>query len=87
MVLEVLLGSISGRYFIDASGNDLQDTGLPLPVLAGAAHHLIGQVTTEGRLLSEAIGAGALDHLAPEDRARAQRLATQSLRDIRAPRP
>lgn len=47
-----------------------------------AAHVLISQATSEGRLLSEAIGAGALDHLAPEDRARAQRLATQSLRGL-----
>ncbi|MCB5199386.1 methyltransferase domain-containing protein [Loktanella sp. TSTF-M6] len=45
-----------------------------------AAHHLLQQVTTEGRLLSELIGAGALDHLEPQDRARAQRLATDTLR-------
>ncbi|RYH03920.1 16S rRNA methyltransferase [Salipiger sp. IMCC34102] len=47
-----------------------------------AAHHLLQQVTTEGRLLSELIGGGALDHLAPADRARAQRLATDTLRMI-----
>ena len=45
-----------------------------------AAHYLINQVTMEGRLLSELIGAGALDHLPPEDRARAQRLAITVLR-------
>ena len=45
-----------------------------------AAHHLLQQVTEEGRLLSELIGGGALDHLAPEDRARAQRLAVEALR-------
>ena len=45
-----------------------------------AAHHLMQQVTEEGRLLSELLGGGALDHLAPEDRARAQRLATEGLR-------
>ncbi len=45
-----------------------------------AAHYLIDQVTQEGRLLSELIGAGALEHLPPEDRARAQRLAVTVLR-------
>jgi 16S rRNA (cytosine967-C5)-methyltransferase len=45
-----------------------------------AALHLVNQVTAEGRLLSELIGQGALDHLAPADRARAQRLATETLR-------
>jgi 16S rRNA (cytosine967-C5)-methyltransferase len=45
-----------------------------------AAHHLLQQVIEEGRLLSELLGGGALEHLAPEDRARAQRLATDALR-------
>ena len=44
------------------------------------AHYILQQVTTEERLMSEVIGAGALDDLAPEDRARAQRLATDALR-------
>lgn len=47
-----------------------------------AALYLIGQVTGEGRLLSELIGQGALDRLDPADRARAQRLAVQTLRGI-----
>lgn len=47
-----------------------------------AAHHLLQQVTSEGRLLSELIGAGALDHLDAADRARAQRLATDALRGL-----
>ena len=47
-----------------------------------AAHHLLMQVTDAHRLLSEAIGAGALDPLAPPDRARAQRLATETLRGL-----
>ena len=47
-----------------------------------AAHHLLQQVTTEGRLLSELLGAGALDHLPVDDRARAQRLATDTLRGL-----
>lgn len=45
-----------------------------------AALYLIGQVTGEGRLLSELIGQGALDRLDPADRARAQRLAVETLR-------
>lgn len=47
-----------------------------------AAHNLLQQVTTEGRLMSEALGAGALDDLAPDDRARAQRLANGTLRGL-----
>ncbi len=45
-----------------------------------AAHHLLQQVIEEGRLLSELLAGGALDHLPPEDRARAQRLAVETLR-------
>jgi 16S rRNA (cytosine967-C5)-methyltransferase len=47
-----------------------------------AALYLIGQVTAEGRLLSELVGQGALDHLDPAGRARAQRLALQTFRGI-----
>ncbi len=47
-----------------------------------AALHLLDQVTGEGRLLSELIGQGVLDRLDPADRARAQRLAVQTLRGI-----
>lgn len=47
-----------------------------------AAHHLLQGVTGEGKLLSEMIGAGALERLDPADRARAQRLATDALRGL-----
>jgi len=47
-----------------------------------AAHHLLEQIIGEGRLMAELIGGGALDHLAPDDRARAQRLATDALRGL-----
>lgn len=47
-----------------------------------AALKLIEQVTGSGKLLPELIGAGALDALAPEDRARAQRLALSTLRGL-----
>ncbi|WPY93828.1 RsmB/NOP family class I SAM-dependent RNA methyltransferase [Limimaricola variabilis] len=47
-----------------------------------AALHLIGQATGSQRLLSESIAAGALERLSPPDRARAQRLATQALRQL-----
>ena len=47
-----------------------------------AAHHLLQQITGEGRLMSELIGGGALERLDPADRARAQRLATETLRGL-----
>lgn len=47
-----------------------------------SAVYLLTQITTEGRLMSELIGSGALDRLPPEERARAQRLATETLRGI-----
>lgn len=47
-----------------------------------AALHLIDEITGNGKLLSELVGAGALQHLAPEDRARAQRLALETLRGM-----
>jgi 16S rRNA (cytosine967-C5)-methyltransferase len=43
---------------------------------------LLTAIIDEGRLLSELIGAGALDHLTVEDRARAQRLALETLRGL-----
>ncbi len=43
---------------------------------------LDGILGDEPRLMSEMLAAGALDKLAPEDRARAQRLATQTLRGL-----
>ncbi|MGB0912563.1 MAG: transcription antitermination factor NusB, partial [Phaeobacter italicus] len=46
------------------------------------AIYLLDQVLGEGRLLSECYAAGALDKLAPEDRARAQRLAADTLRNL-----
>lgn len=55
----------------------MSKTGLPP---RRAAHHLLEEITGEGRLMSELIGGGALDHLPNEDRARAQRLATDALR-------
>ncbi|NBD30157.1 MAG: methyltransferase domain-containing protein [Alphaproteobacteria bacterium] len=47
-----------------------------------AALHLLDQVTGDRRLLSELLADGALTHLDPEDRARAQRLATETLRGL-----
>ena len=57
----------------------MSQTGLPA---RRSAHHLLMQITTEGRLMAELIGAGALDDLAAPDRARAQRLATDALRGL-----
>ncbi len=47
-----------------------------------SAVYLLDQVMEKGRLMSEVIGGGALQKLAPEDRARAQRLATETLRNL-----
>jgi 16S rRNA (cytosine967-C5)-methyltransferase len=47
-----------------------------------SAIHLLDQVLGEGKLLSECIAGGALDRLAAPDRARAQRLATETLRGL-----
>ena len=57
----------------------MNQTGLPA---RRAAHAMLQQITTEGRLMSEVIGSGLLDRLDPDDRARAQRLATRALRAI-----
>lgn len=57
----------------------MTQTGLPA---RRAAHHLMMQITTEGRLMAELVGGGALDHLEPDDRARAQRLANDALRGL-----
>jgi 16S rRNA (cytosine967-C5)-methyltransferase len=57
----------------------MTQTGLPP---RRAAHFLMEQIIEEGRLMPELIGGGALEHLTPEDRARAQRLATDTLRGI-----
>jgi len=47
-----------------------------------AAIYLLDQVLGEGRLLTELVQSGALEHLTPPDRARAQRLATETLRGL-----
>jgi len=47
-----------------------------------SAIYLLDQVLGEGRLLPECLSAGALDKLPPDDRARAQRLATETLRGL-----
>lgn len=47
-----------------------------------AAIYLLDQVLGEGRLLTELVQGGALEHLTPPDRARAQRLASETLRGL-----
>jgi len=54
----------------------------PAPSARRSAVHLLDQVLGEGRLMSDLISSGALDRLDPADRARAQRLATDTLRGI-----
>jgi 16S rRNA (cytosine967-C5)-methyltransferase len=54
--------------------------GKPTP--RAAALLLLTQILGEGRLLPELLGAGALDRLEPADRARAQRLTLEVLRNL-----
>ncbi|MGR3702538.1 MAG: RsmB/NOP family class I SAM-dependent RNA methyltransferase [Paracoccaceae bacterium] len=46
------------------------------------AHHLLDQITGEGRLMPELLAAGVLDRLDPADRARVQRLTLDTLRGL-----
>lgn len=55
------------------------DTGIPA---RRSAVYLLDQVLGEGRLMSELLGAGVLDKLPVADRARAARLAIETLRNL-----
>lgn len=57
----------------------MTDTGLSA---RRSAVHLLDQVLGENRLMAECLSAGALDHLPADDRARAQRLALETLRGL-----
>lgn len=57
----------------------MADAGLPA---RRSAVYLLDQVLGQGRLMAELINSGALDRLAPEDRARAARLANATLRGM-----
>lgn len=57
----------------------MSQSGLPA---RRSALYLVDQITLQGKLMAELMSAGALDRLGPEDRARAQRLATQMLRHL-----
>ncbi|MFD2739727.1 RsmB/NOP family class I SAM-dependent RNA methyltransferase [Sulfitobacter aestuarii] len=57
----------------------MSDTGIQA---RRSAVYLLDQVLGEGRLLSELLSGGALERLPPEDRARAQRLASETLRGL-----
>jgi 16S rRNA (cytosine967-C5)-methyltransferase len=57
----------------------MRQTGLPA---RRTAHHLLMQITVEHRLMAELVAAGALADLPPDDRARAQRLALDTLRGL-----
>ncbi|WP_299916370.1 transcription antitermination factor NusB [uncultured Roseobacter sp.] len=57
----------------------MSDTGVPA---RRSAVYLLDQILGEGRLMSELMGAGVLDKLPVEDRARAARLAQDTLRGL-----
>ena len=54
----------------------------PATAARRSAIYLLDQILGEGRLLPECLSAGALDRLAPEDRARAQRLTIETLQGL-----
>ena len=56
----------------------MSDTGV---AARKSAVFLLDEILGEGKLMSELLGAGVLDRLPPDDRARAQRLAQDTLRD------
>ncbi|WP_138935994.1 RsmB/NOP family class I SAM-dependent RNA methyltransferase [Roseovarius arcticus] len=55
---------------------------MPTPSPRAAAAHLLDQILGEHRQMSELLATGALDRLQAPDRARAQRLATQTLKGM-----
>ena len=57
----------------------MSDTGVQA---RRSAVYVLDLVLGEGRLMSEVLNSGALDKLDPADRARAQRLATETLRGL-----
>ena len=57
----------------------MSDTGVQA---RKSAVYLLDEILGEGRLMSELLGAGVLDRLPADDRARAQRLATDTLRGL-----
>jgi 16S rRNA (cytosine967-C5)-methyltransferase len=57
----------------------MSDTGVQA---RRSAVYILDQVLGEGRLMAEVLGEGALDRLDYADRARAQRLATETLRSL-----
>ena len=54
----------------------------PAPTARSMALRILNSVLGEGRLMSEVLGAGVLDPLSAPDRARAQRLANDTLRGM-----
>ena len=54
----------------------------PAPTARSSALRILNSVLGEGRLMSEVLGTGLLDPLSAPDRARAQRLANDTLRGM-----
>lgn len=57
----------------------MAETGL---IARRSAINLLDQILGDGRLMAECLSAGTLESLAPQDRARAQRLALETLRGL-----
>src|SRR5690606_5506927 len=76
------MGSFARLPLIYAPVAIQQGYAMPPPSPRAAAIHLLDEILGEQRLLSDLLASGTLDRLSPPDRARAQRLATQTLRGI-----
>src|SRR5690606_21690043 len=76
------MGSFARLPLIYAAVAIQQGYAMPPSSPRAAAIHLLDQILGEHRPLSDLLATGALDHLSPPDRARAQRLTIQTLRGM-----
>lgn len=76
------MGSFARCLLIYARSIIQQGSAMPPPTPRAAAAHLLDQILGEHRQMADLLATGALGRLDAPDRARAQRLATQTLRGL-----
>src|SRR5690606_3005940 len=76
------MGSFARVPWIYAAVAVQQGYAMPPSSPRAAAIRLLDQILGEHRRLSDLLSTGALDHLSPPDRARAQRLTIRALRGM-----